>query len=145
MRYCRKGTANDRLEEMRRKAVSSRDAVSLPERLAPDHRRRFKPTPTRPAQGIACIRKPPLRSDADRARPHGSDPAADPAELVLQLIPARMRETVQELRALVKEAAQRQGEAPAALEGLNSDHNGALASVSGYQNWGGLGCPRRRA
>jgi hypothetical protein len=67
----------------------------------------------------------------------------DPAALVLSLIPRHMRETVEALRALVKETVQEVREKPQpGWKTFNFDHNGALVSISGYQNWASMGFVR---
>jgi hypothetical protein len=80
-----------------------------------------------------------------------SSPASSPtiltaeerAALVLSLIPRHMRETVQELRDLVKEAVPGVKEkAQPGWKTFNFDHSGALAAVSAYQNWASIGFVR---
>jgi hypothetical protein len=67
----------------------------------------------------------------------------DPAEIVLSLIPRQMRQTVVELRALVKEAIPNVREKPQpGWKTFNFDHNGAIASISGYQSWASIGFVR---
>ncbi len=66
-----------------------------------------------------------------------------PADLVLSLIPAYMRETVQALRELVKESVPGVREKPQpGWKSFNFDHNGALLAISAYQNWASLGFVR---
>ncbi len=88
----------------------------------------------------------PKASSSQRRGPAGAwhhDPSADPAALVLSLIPEKMRDTVQELRALVKEAVPGVKEKPQpGWKTFNFDHNGALAAISAYQNWASLGFVR---
>jgi hypothetical protein len=67
----------------------------------------------------------------------------DPATMVLSLIPRHMRETVEQLRGLVREAVPNVNErARPEWKTFNFDHNGALASISGYQTWASLGLVR---
>ncbi len=69
--------------------------------------------------------------------------AEERAALVLSLIPRHMRETVQELRDLVKEAVPGVKEkAQPGWKTFNFDHSGALAAVSAYQNWASIGFVR---
>jgi hypothetical protein len=64
----------------------------------------------------------------------------DDAALVLSLIPKGLRDTVQELRAVVREALPQVHEkAQPRTKTFNYDHNGALAAVSGYQSWASVG------
>ena len=66
--------------------------------------------------------------------------AEDPAALVLCLIPRHMRETVDALRALVREAVPDVNEKPQPrTKTFNYDHNGALLAISGYQSWASIG------
>lgn len=70
-------------------------------------------------------------------------PAEDPAALVLSLIPRHMRQTVEELRSLVKETLPWVKEKPQPKwKAFNFDHNGALLAISGYQNWASIGFVR---
>jgi hypothetical protein len=65
---------------------------------------------------------------------------SDAAELVLSLIPKSLRLTVEELRAVIKEALPEVHEkAQPRTKTFNFDHNGALAAISGYQNWASVG------
>ncbi|HXH22760.1 MAG TPA: DUF1801 domain-containing protein [Dehalococcoidia bacterium] len=62
------------------------------------------------------------------------------AALVLSLIPRGMRDTVEALRALVKEAVPEVNERPQPrTKTFNYDHHGALLAISGYQNWASIG------
>jgi hypothetical protein len=69
---------------------------------------------------------------------HGAE--KDPAEIVLSLIPKNMRQTIEALRALVKQAVPEVNEKPQPrTKTFNYDHNGALLAISGYQNWASVG------
>ena len=62
------------------------------------------------------------------------------AELVLSLFPKGVRPTVEELRAVVLKALPAVHEKPQPrTKTFNYDHNGALAAISGYQNWASVG------
>ncbi|HEY7269040.1 MAG TPA: DUF1801 domain-containing protein, partial [Dehalococcoidia bacterium] len=56
------------------------------------------------------------------------------------LIPKGLRPTVEELRAVIKEAVPEVREKPQPrTKTFNYDHHGALAAISGYQNWASVG------